>query len=173
MSAAAQVWSRARRPQRHRAANASAPGTLTRPVGPRWQKMDEFVSGLGNKVVELSQDKWMKLAISMLIDIIGILTFLIPVVRRACLCGRGRADKTLCCQLCSAAPAAAPCAMLAALVLSTRGACSRRGCGRVTPCMRAFALAGACARNSLRRSWMCSGRRCQRCWCSSCTETRC
>ncbi len=45
--------------------------------------MDEFVSGLGNKVVELSQDKWMKLAISMLIDIIGILTFLIPVVRPA------------------------------------------------------------------------------------------
>merc|ERR1712205_199952 len=44
------------------------------------QKMDEFVSGLGNKVVELSQDKWMKLAISMLIDIIGILTFLIPVL---------------------------------------------------------------------------------------------
>ncbi|MGB1607371.1 MAG: hypothetical protein ACPIOQ_82350, partial [Promethearchaeia archaeon] len=33
----------------------------------------------------------------------------------------------------TAAPAAAPCAMLAALVLSTRGACSRRGCGRVTP----------------------------------------
>ena len=33
------------------------------------------------KVLELSQDKWMKLAISILIDIIGILTFLIPVVR--------------------------------------------------------------------------------------------
>jgi hypothetical protein len=47
-------------------------------------------------VVELSQDKWMKLAISILIDIIGILTFLIPVVRqrvflRACACGRVRA----------------------------------------------------------------------------------
>ena len=46
-------------------------------------KMDEFVSGLGNKVVEMSQDKWMKLAISILIDIVGILTFLIPVVSLA------------------------------------------------------------------------------------------
>jgi hypothetical protein len=58
--------------------------------------MDEFIGGLGSKVVELSQDKWMKLAISILIDIIGILTFLIPVVRqrvflRACACGRVRA----------------------------------------------------------------------------------
>jgi hypothetical protein len=43
-------------------------------------KMDEIVSGLGQKVLELSQDKWMKLAISILIDIIGILSFLIPVV---------------------------------------------------------------------------------------------
>jgi hypothetical protein len=43
--------------------------------------MDAMLSGMGAKIVELSQDKWMKLAISILIDIIGILTFLIPVVR--------------------------------------------------------------------------------------------
>merc|ERR1712216_369908 len=42
--------------------------------------MDAMLSGMGAKIVELSQDKWMKLAISILIDIIGILTFLIPVL---------------------------------------------------------------------------------------------
>jgi hypothetical protein len=45
-------------------------------------KMDEIVGGLGRKVLELSQDKWMKLALSILIDLIGILSYIIPVVRR-------------------------------------------------------------------------------------------
>ena len=45
--------------------------------------MDEMIRGLGQKVVELGQDKWTKLAISVLIDIIGVMTFLIPVVRVA------------------------------------------------------------------------------------------
>ena len=43
-------------------------------------KMDDLVSGLGQKVLELSQDKWMKLALSILIDLIGILSYIIPVV---------------------------------------------------------------------------------------------
>ena len=63
--------------------------------------MDELIGGLGSKLVELSQDKWMKLAISILIDIIGILTYLIPVVRqrvflRACACVRVRARAFAC-----------------------------------------------------------------------------
>ena len=45
-------------------------------------KLDEIVGGLGRKVLELSQDKWMKLALSILIDLIGILSYIIPVVRR-------------------------------------------------------------------------------------------
>ena len=44
-------------------------------------KMDEIVSGLGQKVLELSQDKWVKLALSILIDLIGILSYIIPLVR--------------------------------------------------------------------------------------------
>ena len=73
--------------------------------------MDEFIGGLGNKVVELSQDKWMKLAISMLIDIIGILTFLIPVVRPARVFARERAsgsDAVLSAPECRSAAPAAP-----------------------------------------------------------------
>jgi hypothetical protein len=50
---------------------------------PLAHKVDEVISGLGAKVVELSQNKWMKLAISILIDIIGILSYIIPVVRPA------------------------------------------------------------------------------------------
>ncbi len=76
---------------RRRAARPQLP-THRRPNLP-WQKMDELIGGLGSKLVELSQDKWMKLAISILIDIIGILTYLIPVVRQrvfllACVCAR-------------------------------------------------------------------------------------
>jgi|ERR1712166_143943 len=55
-------------------------GDIARMASAAANKMDEFVSGIGQKVLDLSQDKWMKLAISILIDIIGILTFLIPVI---------------------------------------------------------------------------------------------
>ena len=55
----------------------------TTPAAAALEKMDEMIRGLGQKVVELGQDKWTKLAISVLIDIIGVMTFLIPVVRVA------------------------------------------------------------------------------------------
>ena len=42
--------------------------------------LDGFVRGIGDKVVSLSRDKWWKLAISILIDLIGLLSFIIPVL---------------------------------------------------------------------------------------------
>jgi len=44
-------------------------------------KMDEILSRLGDKVLVLSQDKWVRLSLSILIDLIGILSYIIPVVR--------------------------------------------------------------------------------------------
>uniref|UniRef100_A0A7S0VU74 Uncharacterized protein n=1 Tax=Hemiselmis tepida TaxID=464990 RepID=A0A7S0VU74_9CRYP len=44
------------------------------------ERVTGFVAGLGDRVVELSRDKWWKLALSIMIDIIGILTFLIPIL---------------------------------------------------------------------------------------------
>ena len=38
------------------------------------------IKGLGETVVQLSRDKWAKLVISVLIDIIGFLTYFIPVI---------------------------------------------------------------------------------------------
>ena len=90
---------------------AAPPGSTAQPPTHRrpnlpWQKMDELIGGLGSKLVELSQDKWMKLAISILIDIIGILTYLIPVVRqlvflRACACVRTCAHSCVCACACA------------------------------------------------------------------------
>mmetsp|Transcript_54306 Transcript_54306/g.128589 ORF Transcript_54306/g.128589 Transcript_54306/m.128589 type:complete len:124 (-) Transcript_54306:73-444(-) len=42
--------------------------------------MEKMLSGVGDKVIELSRDKWYKLVFSILIDIIGIMTYLIPLL---------------------------------------------------------------------------------------------
>ncbi|KAJ1494639.1 hypothetical protein T484DRAFT_1765008 [Baffinella frigidus] len=44
------------------------------------QSMEKMLSGVGDKVIELSRDKWYKLVFSILIDIIGIMTYLIPLL---------------------------------------------------------------------------------------------
>ena len=44
-------------------------------------KMDEILSRLGDNLLVLSQDKWVRLSLSILIDLIGILSYIIPVVR--------------------------------------------------------------------------------------------
>ena len=42
--------------------------------------IDGFVRSLGDKVVSLSRDKWWKLIISIVLDLIGLISFLIPVL---------------------------------------------------------------------------------------------
>ena len=44
-------------------------------------KMDEILSRFGDNLLVLSQDKWVRLSLSILIDLIGILSYIIPVVR--------------------------------------------------------------------------------------------
>mmetsp|Transcript_34117 Transcript_34117/g.53200 ORF Transcript_34117/g.53200 Transcript_34117/m.53200 type:complete len:133 (+) Transcript_34117:59-457(+) len=43
-------------------------------------KVEAVVKGLGEYVIQLSRDKWAKLVISVLIDIMGFLTYFIPVL---------------------------------------------------------------------------------------------
>jgi hypothetical protein len=56
-------------------AGASASSAQPPPAG-----VDGFVRGIGDKVVTLSRNKWWKLALSILIDLIGLLSFLIPLL---------------------------------------------------------------------------------------------
>jgi hypothetical protein len=43
----------------------------------------QMISTVGVRVVELSRDKWWKLALSIIIDFIGFMSYLIPLVRVA------------------------------------------------------------------------------------------
>mmetsp|Transcript_67373 Transcript_67373/g.166407 ORF Transcript_67373/g.166407 Transcript_67373/m.166407 type:complete len:132 (+) Transcript_67373:42-437(+) len=48
--------------------------------GPLPGRVASFVQGLGEKVILLSRDKWWKLALSIMIDIMGFMSYFLPVL---------------------------------------------------------------------------------------------